>query len=111
MATPTGYIGPPITTHQWLQPLYRWLKGVGGVQLSASGTALSFRTPTGIALGFYGASGIGQPSGAGSTGSAPGGGATGSTFFDFRSNGGTGTNYYTFTDLVFDLKRQGLIAT
>lgn len=103
MATPTGYIGVPITTHQWLQPLYRWLGGKGVT------AAASFGSPTGR-LGFFGASGIQQPTGIGSTGGAAAGGPTGTTFFDMRSNGGTGTNYYTFNDVVLDLKRLGLLA-
>lgn len=90
----------PRTTHQWLQPLYNFLDG-------------KTSRPLGVSTGFfgvYGVTGIKQPTGVGSTGSAALGGVTGTTFFDMRSNGGTGTNYYTLTDLVADLKAQGLIA-
>lgn len=119
MIAPTGYQGPPITTHTWLQPLYRWLKG-DLVQLNASGVAVGARiggalpavqlgNATGI-VGFYGSTGIARPgTGFGITGSASLGSATGTTFFDFRTNGGTGTAYYTLTELVADLKGQGLI--
>jgi len=62
--------------------------------------------PTSAALGFFGVSGCFQPSGAGVTG-----GATGTTFFDARSNGGTGSQYYTHADLVLVFKRLGLLAT
>jgi hypothetical protein len=129
MLAPTGYAGVPITTHSWLKPLYKWLGGVGDVVLGFSGGSgasgvlpsilgarpgrtapvVSVGNATGI-LGFYGSTGIGQPSGVGSTGSAVGGGATGTSFFDFRTNGGTGANYYTLTDVVNDLKMQGLLA-
>jgi len=115
MANPTGYAGPPITTHQWLQPLYHWLKGWGTASVFTGPTgarfpaAVQFGFPTGI-LGFYGATGTLQPTGLGSTGSAAGGGVTGTTFFDIRSNGGTGANYYTLTDIVNALKLEGLLA-
>lgn len=108
--SPSGYIGPPVTTHTWLRPLYRWLKGMGGVVLSPTGVVLDYQVGvTGAALGFYGNTGTLQPTGVGSTGGGSGG-VTGTTFFDMRSNGGTGVNYYTFNDLVLDLKNQGLIA-
>jgi len=60
---------------------------------------------TGVPVGFFGATGIARASGAGITG-----GATGTTFFDARSNGGTGTNFYTHADLVLILKQLGLLA-
>src|SRR5262249_43101000 len=108
MAIATGYAGVPITTHQWLQPLYSWL---GGKSRSPTGLApMAIRSATG-AMGFYGNTGIKQPTGLGTTGSGPGGGVTGSSFFDLRSNGGTGTNFYTFTDIVNILKKRGDIAT
>lgn len=91
----------PRTTHTWLSPLYNTLEGkvVRPLQL---GSATGF-------LGFYGVSGIQRPTGVGSTGGAVAGGPTGTTFFDQRSNGGTGTNYYTLNDLVLFLKRNGLL--
>lgn len=89
------------TTHQWLAPLYAILGGrvVTPLQL---GSATSY-------IGFYGVSGIQRPTGIGSTGGAVAGGPTGTTYFDQRSNGGTGTNYYTLNDLVLFLKRNGLL--
>lgn len=96
-------IGPWRTTHQWLKPLYAVLGGVGIIPLQLG-------SPTGV-IGFYGASGIRQPTGLGVTGSAALGGVTGATFFDLRTNGGTGAQYYTLTDVVNILKREGLIAT
>jgi hypothetical protein len=92
----------PRTTHQWLQPLYNVLDGHASRPLQLS-------SPTGI-VGFFGASGIKQPTGLGVTGSAAAGGVTGTTFFDLRTNGGTGTNYYTLTDVVADLKGLGILA-
>lgn len=115
MQAPTGYAGVPITTHEWLQPLYHWLRGWGSASVFTGPTgarfpaALSIGMPTGI-LGFFGATGVQQPTGLGATGSAAGGGVTGSTFFDIRSNGGTGANYYTITDVVNALKGEGLLA-
>lgn len=90
------------TTHQWLQPLYAILGGRAVTPLQL-GSATSY-------LGFYGTSGIKQPTGLGVTGSAALGGATGTSFFDFRTNGGTGTQYFTFTDVVNALKLNGLLA-
>lgn len=95
-------IGPWRTTHQWLRPLYAVLGGAGL-------TPLQLGSPTSV-LGFYGASGIKQPTGVGVTGSAALGGATGTTYFDFRTNGGSGAQYYTLTDVVLDLKALGILA-
>lgn len=97
----------PRTTHQWLRNLYNYLDGKSA---SPTGVAFaSFGSPTGT-LGFFGATGSKQPTGLGVTGSAALGGVTGTTFFDLRTNGGTGTQYYTLTELVMDLKAQGLLA-
>lgn len=88
------------STHQWLKPLYDELDGrtPRPVQLSSS---------TGY-LGVFGASGTTRmPTGFGFTGGAAQGGATGTTFFDFRTNGGTGAAYYNFTELVGYFKRLG----
>jgi hypothetical protein len=82
----------PRTTHQWLQPFYR-----------------AFVSPTGI-LGVFGATGSTRLTALGLTGSAAQGGMTGTTFFDFRTNGGTGTNYVNFTELVGWAKRIGFLA-
>lgn len=115
MAIATGYAGPPITTHKWLQPLYAFLRGFGTASQYTGPTGMlapstvQFGTPT-MTIGFFGATGTKQPTGLGSTGSAAGGGATGSTFFDQRWNGGTGTNYYTVNDIVNALKSEGLLA-
>jgi hypothetical protein len=91
----------PRTTHQWLRPIYDVLDGhsIRPLQLSS---------PTGI-MGFFGASGIKQPTGIGFTGSASLGGSTGVSFYDLRSNGGTGAQYYTLTDVVQALKGLGLL--
>lgn len=105
----------PRTGHQWLQPLYNCLQGKAGLSPSGpSGIAppLIFGGPTAI-MGVYGQSGTRQPTGLGSTGSAPGGGLTGlagASAFDLRTNGGTGTNYYTFNDVVNSLKLIGILA-
>lgn len=100
-------MGVPRTTHTWLKNLYNFLDGKS---LSPTGLAITmFGSPTGQ-LGFYGVTGAKQPTGLGTTGSAALGGVTGTTFFDLRTNGGTGTQYYTLTDLVADLKLQGLLA-
>jgi hypothetical protein len=93
----------PRTTHPWLQPFYNALEGKKSRPLqlgSASG-----------AMGFYGASGIQRPTGIGATGSAAGGGVTGTSFFDLRTNGGTGVQYYTLSDIVAILKLRGDITT
>lgn len=92
----------PRTTHQWLRPLYDALDG-------HAKRPLQFGSPTSY-FGVYGVSGAIQYVGVGSTGTAAGGGPTGSSFFDQRSNGGTGTNYYTLTDIVQALKGVGIIA-
>jgi hypothetical protein len=91
----------PRTTHTWLVPLYNTLEGkvVRPLQL---GSATGF-------IGFFGVSGIVRPAAFGSTGGAVAGGPTGTTFFDMRSNGGTGTNYVTFNDVVLYMKRLGLL--
>lgn len=98
--------GIPRTTHTWLKPLYDVLQGK---QKAGGPAGLNFGSPTGV-MGFYGATGIAQPTGVGMTGSAVLGGVTGATFFDFRTNGGTGTQFFTFTDVVNALKLQGLLA-
>ena len=107
----------PRTTHQWLKPLYNYLDN--GVKVTvpsgASGIAngawlgsnvldTQIANATG-AVGFYGSTGILRPTGLSSTA-----GATGVTFFDQRSNGGTGANFYTLADLVAILKSRGDIA-
>lgn len=112
----------PRTTHTWLKPLYNYLdNGVAAITPSgASGIAstawLGAYVPQSVVgnatgtIGVYGASGILQPTGLGMTGSATLGGPTGTTFFDFRTNGGTGAQYYSFTDIVNILKLRGDIA-
>ena len=87
----------PRTTHQWLQPLYDALEGKKLRPLQLGG-------PTG-ALGLYGASGILQPTGLGASA-----GWTGSTAIP-KTNGGTGTQFYSLSDLVLIMKLRGDIAT
>jgi hypothetical protein len=89
------------TTHQWLKPFWDALGGRVAQPLQLS-------SATGF-LGFYGVSGIQRPNSFGTTGGAAAGGPTGTTFFDMRSNGGTGTNYVTFNDMVLYMKRLGLL--
>lgn len=91
-------MGVPVTTHQWLKPLYDTLNGKGS-------RPLNFGSPTGV-MGFYGSTGIARPTGIGASL-----GITGTTFFDARTNGGTGTQFYTLNDLVLLLKRRGDITT
>jgi len=88
------------TTHQWLKPLYAILSGVSPVPLQLG-------SPTSY-LGVYGASGIQRPTGLGSFAGGTGGASGG---LDVRSNGGTGAQFYTFSDLVLILKRRGDITT
>lgn len=92
-------IGPFRTTHTWLKPLYAILGG-------AAVTPLSLGSPTSI-IGLYGVTGIKQPTGLGASGGTTGGASGG---IDVRSNGGTGTNYYSLSDLVLILKARGDIA-
>lgn len=108
----------PTTTHQWLRPLYLYLQGTIGafqptgatgmngfaLQLGNAVPQTDIGNPTGI-LGFYGATGIQQPTGTGSFA-----GTTAASGYDVRSNGGSGTNVYSFGDVVAALKGQGLLA-
>lgn len=89
----------PRTTHQWLKPLYDMLDGHGK-------RALVLGSPTSV-IGMYGYTGVKQPTGVGATAGTTG--ATGT--LTLASNGGTGTNFYTFGDLVLFLKQRGDIAT
>jgi len=122
---------PPVTTHQWLQPLYKWLKGVGGAVLTASGTAqaswlgqnsstVRIGNATGV-IGLYGYSGLPQVAtgGAGiysasylgvSGWASTGVGNSGLFTFlsHFADNGGTGTPY-TLSDVVRELKNIGAL--
>lgn len=95
-------MGVPITTHQWLRPLYNALNG-----RSASPTGVAYTqlgSATGL-LGVYGATGGRQIStGTNSIGAATGLGNSGGLWF----NGGSGA-YYTQNDVVLALKVMGVI--
>lgn len=88
----------PRTTHTWLQPLYNALEG-------KKARPLQLGSPTG-ALGLYGASGILRPTGLGAITAS-----TGLSGYDTKSNGGTGTQFYSLQDLVLILKLRGDITT
>lgn len=106
-------------THQWLKPLFDYLDKLGGVDLGSSGLGSVPRgaqygvsvpitqvsNATGV-LGFYGSTGISQGTAAGATA-----GSTGSSGVYFhRTNGGTGTNFYTLDDVIAYMKSRGDLA-
>ncbi len=111
----------PRTTHGtygWLGPIYDYMDALGSVVTPSGasgipnaiwagktvrGTMVS--NATGL-FGLYGSTGILRPTGLGASG-----GTTGASGFDLRSNGGTGTQFYTLTDLVAILKSRGDITT
>lgn len=106
--------GVPRTTHTWLKALYNYLDlEIAGIYPSgASGipnatwvgkgvAAVQIGNASGI-IGLYGSTGLARPTGLGATA-----GTTGLSGFDLRSNGGTGTQFYSLNDLVAIMKSRG----
>lgn len=93
---------PPITTHQWLGPLYQYLGATGPsayLRYLAAGAPTAFGGFSGLNQ-FTGATGGGLPNGTGV-------GVFQGTVF----SGGTGTSLYTINDVVAQLKRLGILPT
>ncbi len=109
----------PVTTHQWLTPLYKWLNGQGS-------RSMGFGSSTGL-MGFYGSTGLAPRVASGLIGlyagaasptavaglsgfAATGMGASG--FYTFLGaagfNGGTGS-LYGLNDVIVALKNVGIL--